>query len=45
MLEQLYCNQINLDNEGNFTTYITKANAVDKRSFWLEKYTLLVAFQ
>ena len=45
MLEQIYYNKINLDDEGNFTTYITKDNAVDKESFWLAKYTLLVVFR
>ena len=35
MLEQLYYNEINLDDEGNFTMDITKDNVVDKVSFRL----------
>ena len=34
MLEQIYYNESNLDDEGNFTTDIAKDNAVDKKSFW-----------
>ena len=45
MLEQLYYNEINLDDEGNFRMNITKDNVVDKKSFWLVKNGLLVAFQ
>ena len=45
MLEQLYYNEINLDDEGNFTMDITKDNVVDKESFRLLKNSLLVAFQ
>ena len=45
MLEKIYYNEINLDDEGNFKTDIIKNNAVDKKkSFWLAKNTLLVAF-
>ena len=44
MLEKIYYNKINLD-EGNFKADIIKDNAVDeKKSFWLAKNTLLVAF-
>ena len=40
MLEQIYYNEINLDDEGNnFTMDITKDNAVDKKHFWLAKNT------
>ena len=45
MLEKIYYNEINLDDEGNFKADIIKDNAVDKKkSFWLAKNTLLVAF-
>ena len=43
--KKIYYNEINLDDEGNFKTDIIKDNAVDKKkSFWLAKNTLLVAF-
>ena len=33
MLEQIYYKEINLDDEGNFTIDITKADAVGKKKF------------
>ena len=37
MLKQIYYNEINLDDDGNFTMDITKDNVVDKKSFWVAK--------
>ena len=45
MLEQIYYKEINLDDNGNFTMNMAKDNAVDKKSFWQVKNTLLVAFR
>ena len=40
MLEQIYYNEINLDDEeNNFTMDITKDNAANKKRFWLAKNT------
>ena len=44
MLERIPYNEINLNDKGNFTMDITKDKAIDKKSFWLVKNTLLVAF-
>ena len=45
MLEQIYYKEINLDDDGNFTMNMAKDNAVNKKSFWQVKNTLLVAFR
>ena len=41
MLEQIYCTEINLDDDGNFTVDITKDNAVDRKKLLAgEEYLL-----
>ena len=37
MPEEIYYNQINLDDEGNFEMDITKDNVVDKKKFLVDK--------